>query len=204
MEEERWKPVIGYEDYYEVSDLGRVKSLERMVEDGRGNLRRLRERILRPAINNQNLVVPLSQDGVREIKYVQRLVLEAFVGPCPPGQESRHFPDRDPSNNRLDNLRWDSYPNVLADTVITAAYIRGEEVYNAKLTDEQARQIKFVERGTQQAIADHYGISRTLVYKIKAGKGWAHLKPVGNHPQRDGSSHRQNKKSDCLRGKPNL
>lgn len=45
--------------------------------------------------------------GTRKMK-VHRLVLEAFVGPCPEGKQACHWPDPDKENNRLDNLRWDT------------------------------------------------------------------------------------------------
>jgi len=51
------------------------------------------------------LYVRLSHDKKSRIFRVHRLVLEAFVGPCPEGMECRHL-DGDPSNNRLENLRW--------------------------------------------------------------------------------------------------
>ena len=51
-------------------------------------------------------MVILQAMGKKRHAFVQWLVLEAFVGPCPDGMECRHFPDRDPTNNRLDNVRW--------------------------------------------------------------------------------------------------
>lgn len=59
--------------------------------------------------------VTLSQDNVRHHCYVHRLVLETFVGPCPEGMEARHYPDMDPSNNRLENLSCSTHRKNLAD-----------------------------------------------------------------------------------------
>lgn len=47
--------------------------------------------------------------------YIHQLVLEAFVGACPEGMEARHFPDRDTSNNRLENLRWATHQQNIDD-----------------------------------------------------------------------------------------
>jgi hypothetical protein len=60
------------------------------------------------SVNSGHLRVRLkpSSSGRSKFPAVHRLVLEAFVGPCPEGKEARHFPDRDPRNNRLDNLSW--------------------------------------------------------------------------------------------------
>src|SRR5262245_39281520 len=53
--------------------------------------------------------VNLVGDGVNVSRAVHCLVLEAFVGPCPPGMEACHFPDSNRANNNLSNLRWDTH-----------------------------------------------------------------------------------------------
>src|SRR4051812_24620510 len=53
-----------------------------------------------------HLYVTLYRNNKGKAHYVHRLVLEAVVGPCPPGMEARHFPDRDPSNNNANNISW--------------------------------------------------------------------------------------------------
>lgn len=58
----------------------------------------------------------LRVDGKKETFYIHRLVLETFTGPCPPGMEGCHN-DGDPSNNNLDNLRWDTKEANAADTL---------------------------------------------------------------------------------------
>ena len=100
---EQWKPVVGYEGLYEVSNQGRVRSLDRI--DRRGCLRR--GCIRRPAPNNAqgHLRLGLYKNNEFSRMYVHRLVLEAFVGPCPEGMEACHWDD-DPTNNQLSNLRW--------------------------------------------------------------------------------------------------
>jgi len=98
---ERWLPVVGYEGIYEVSDRGRVRSLARITSGRRVRPRVLKERPLpngRPRVN-------LSLYGKVVDAYPYRLVLEAFVGPCPEGMEALHWDD-DPNNNTVDNLRW--------------------------------------------------------------------------------------------------
>lgn len=95
---EEWRAVVGYEGCYEVSSLGRVRSV------------REKGGILKSHAGNKygHRYVGLWK-GTKKDLLVHRLVLEAFVGPCPPGMECRHFPDRDPANNRLDNLRWGTH-----------------------------------------------------------------------------------------------
>ena len=98
-EQEHWLPVVGYEGLYEVSDQGRVKRLARV-----GKSWVLPERILKGCHTHQGYV----QVGMfGKSKRVHRLVLEAFVGPCPEGMVACHYDDNK-ENNRLENLRWDT------------------------------------------------------------------------------------------------
>ena len=113
MSKEIWKPVVGYEGSYEVSNNGRIFSIPRL--NSRGFSRR--GRFLKPAPDTSgHLQVGLSRNGIQSRKAVHRLVLEAFVGPCPPGMEACHWDD-DPTNNRLENLRWDTRSANDADMV---------------------------------------------------------------------------------------
>ena len=86
---EVWKDVVGYEGYYQVSDQGRVRSLDR-VSFGRN----MSGRGLRPAPTSKygHLSVSLSREGIRKTSLVHQLVAVAFIGPCPPGLEVLHGP----------------------------------------------------------------------------------------------------------------
>lgn len=107
---ERWLPVVGFEDLYEVSDLGQVRSLGRI--DTRG--RRRGPKLLTPSPDDKGYLnvclTPSSQEGDTQRQVTRRvhaLVLEAFAGPCPGGLEACHGNDV-PDDNRLVNLRWDT------------------------------------------------------------------------------------------------
>ena len=101
---EKWKAIPGYEGFYEVSDQGRVRSLDRIVSNGR----RIKGQFLSPSrVRGGHLRVDLRKNGKREYIFVHRLVLLAFVGPCPTGMEACHWNDV-PDDNRLENLRWDT------------------------------------------------------------------------------------------------
>jgi len=104
---EQWKPIAGYEGYYQVSDLGRVRSMARVIPEPRWGARRQPAKIHNPWLSHGYPNVTLHRDGIRQTRIVHRLVLEAFVGPCPEGMEGCHN-DGNPRNNRLDNLRWDT------------------------------------------------------------------------------------------------
>lgn len=104
---EAWLPVVGWEGLYEVSDQGRVRSLPRTVAFG-NRTRVAPSRILKPGRDLHGvLYVHLANGERRKVLRVHKLVLEAFVGPCPEGMEGCHYDD-DNENNRLFNLRWDT------------------------------------------------------------------------------------------------
>lgn len=116
---EQWRAVVGFEGQYEVSDQGRVRSLDR-VENWRRLVnglpfegpRRFKGKILTATPKAAgHLHVALGR-GNRF--YVHHLVLTAFVGPQPTGQECRHWDDC-PANNALSNLQWGTRAENLAD-----------------------------------------------------------------------------------------
>lgn len=108
---EKWLPVPGYEGLYEVSALGCVRSLGRIIQVGNETRRKFGS-VLHlsrdgKASDGRYMYVGLSKDGVSKRCFVHRLVLEAFVGPCPEGMEALHG-EGGSEDNRLVNLKWDT------------------------------------------------------------------------------------------------
>jgi hypothetical protein len=174
MSEEIWLPIPGYEGLYEISNLGRLKSLARQVRRGNG-YNTFPERIVKPSRNKGGYSqVHLSKDGKRITKDIHSLVLLAFEGPRPMGLQCRHFPDQNGANNYVINLSWDTREINEADKIINGTVVRGEKCHTAKLTEEQVQAI-FHATGDTQEIAKRFGISRRHVNDIKSGKKWRHL-----------------------------
>lgn len=104
---ERWVPAVGFAGRYEVSDLGRVRSVPRQVINS-GQVKMEPGGLLNPYWHRRHLKVTLYGDNKRERQvFVHILVLESFVGPKPRGMLGCHKDD-DPRNNTLRNLRWDT------------------------------------------------------------------------------------------------
>ena len=103
---EIWKPISGYEGFYEVSNLGRIRSLERIVECSDGRKRKIKNRILKGSSYSGGYSgVTLHKDGCTKTANIHRIVAEAFV-PNPLEKEEVNHKDENPSNNHATNLEW--------------------------------------------------------------------------------------------------
>lgn len=103
MENEVWRKIIDW-NYYEASNMGRIRSLDRWVRHNYGGMALKKGKILTPSPNLTNHCQVILKEGDRiAYPFVHRLVWEAFNGPIPEGMQINHL-DENPLNNRLDNL----------------------------------------------------------------------------------------------------
>lgn len=103
--EEVWMPVVGYEGLYQVSNLGRVRSIDREV-CVRGGVRTSKGQLIKPCFNGQGyLFVTLTKDNKPKASRINRLVAEAFI-PNPENFPVVNHKDYDRTNNCADNLEW--------------------------------------------------------------------------------------------------
>ena len=120
--------------------------------------------------------------------YGSILVLEAFVGPCPPDMECCHN-DSNCLNNSISNLRWDTHKNNIRDAVIQGrmkcnlplnrrgagtGQVRGSKVNTAKLTEESVREIRRFGKPLKRH-AKKYGVSEALISAVLKRKVWKHV-----------------------------
>lgn len=164
-----WRPVHGFPGY-EISKLGEVRSLAR--RNLQGALRR--ERILKVDVTGEGYaVVRLARDGVKHARAVHRLVLEAFVGPCPEGMECRHL-NGIRLDNRSGNLRWGTIQENRADQRLHGTSIDGTRNPAAKVNETDVERMFDLRRAgcSQQAIADWIGLHQTQVSRILRGRHW--------------------------------
>lgn len=106
---ETWLPLLGFENNYEVSDLGAIRSVNRSLLQSNGVSKKLKGKTLRPQkLANGYLYVNLWKQGTMTKKLIHRAVLETFSGIPNHGQECRHK-DGNKTNNHVGNLQWGSH-----------------------------------------------------------------------------------------------
>lgn len=109
--QEIWKDITGFEGLYQVSNLGRIKSLKRNVKNAHSE-RIIKEKILKQSEGKKYMHVRLSKNCKTSTKLVHRLVAEAFISNFKKLKEVNHL-DANPKNNCIDNLEWCSrYDNM--------------------------------------------------------------------------------------------
>ncbi len=172
---EEWRSAVGYEGRLEVSSLGRVRSVPRVIAQSNGHLITIRPRI-RKLWPNSGGYPCVSYNGQDLDKRVHVMVLEAFVGPRPAGMESRHL-NGDPSDARLCNLAWSTHVENIRDKRAHGTAQIGEKHGRSKLTEHDIKRIIAIGRTKKQPqICAEFGISQAQVSRILNGRRWGHLR----------------------------
>jgi hypothetical protein len=178
-----WKDIPGYEGFYQISTMGKIRSVERTIREfdsrwGKIRTKRLKSKIITPAVNGTHYSnVMLSKNGRAKSHFVHRLVLEVFVGSCPEGMECCHK-DGNMYNNELSNLRWDTRKNNHADNVVNGTRLHGSKNPRAKLTELKVKKIlKLWATGdyTQQELADMNEVCQGAISSIVRREKWRHV-----------------------------
>lgn len=185
--DEIWKDVVGYEGLYEVSNLGRVKSLAKktMRSDGRENI--YHEKVLGGTVSDTNrMKVGLSKDGSVRFHEVQNLVLLAFVGPKSGPKVRCSWKDNNPLNNHLDNLFWERYekrrPKYAFDCVRTNINeTNNNQIAHTSIPDiydkpGKSKEIKLSKE--EQLKMDRREIAREVISELLKGFSNLYIKPL--------------------------
>lgn len=173
---EEWRPVVGWEEFYDVSASGFVRSKHKTGRAVTGSL--LRISLTMRGYCQVTLSAPPGalQCRSRTVR-VHRLVLESFTGPCPAGHQCNHI-DGDKKNNRIENLEWVTAIVNSQHAVKSGlrVYGRGESAAKVKLTESQVREI-FARSATETptTLSREFGVSLTTIKYIKKRKTWKHL-----------------------------
>lgn len=172
MSDEHWKPVVGMEQFYEVSDQGRLRSKHkrgRPTKDGLLSLQSNAKGYRR---------IHLSDGTKRFSIVVHRLVLEAFIGPRPSGFHQSNHKNGIKQDNRAENLEWLTPIQNNAHAVAMGLWTpkRGEQHGRAILTEADVREIRAVgncadlrEQGRK------YGVHPMTIKAVLTRRNWRHV-----------------------------
>lgn len=177
MSLEIWKPVPNFEGYFEVSNQGRVRTVERKVrfvskrgcESWRVKARKI---ISQQLINSGYMVVHLQKDGVRHAKTVHSVVAMAFLGERPCGLDVCHN-NGVKTDNRSVNIRYDTRRNNHADKVLHGTVYAGAT--QAKITAKDAAIIRKIANDNlmgKKELAAMYGVTSETIRRVLKNETW--------------------------------
>ena len=173
MTEEIWKPAYEWENAYAVSNLGRVKSLSRIVNNTRGQ-RLVQERIRKLQRHCFGYpMVMLSFKNKQRRVHVHRLMYESFHGPLLDGLQVRHI-NNDPTDCRLVNLVAGTSADNHADMVAAGRSTAGQRHHNSKISEADVLVIRSSD-DSSVVLAMRYGIGQSAINRIRQGVRWSHV-----------------------------
>jgi hypothetical protein len=179
MEQEIWLPVVGYEGYYDISNMGNIRSLYRTVKRKNGTTLNIpfKTKSVKTAKSGY-AYVHLDKDGIRKFCSVHRLVAKAFL----PNTENKKCVNHINSvrdDNRVVNLEWVTPTENMQHAIrVGSMDFVGEKHPNAKLTNKDVAEIfKLYKTGkyTQSYIGKLYGVSFSCVSAIVRGAKWTQV-----------------------------
>ncbi len=171
---EIWKSVVGYEDFYSVSNLGRVrrdKAGEGLCKAGR---------MIKYTKSKTNyLRTCLCKYGVQKTVLVASIVADAFIGHKPSGYEINHI-DGNKSNNNIKNLEYVTRSeNIRHSFDIGIRFVKkGQDNHFAKLSEEQViliRKSYVPYKNSYSKIGKKFNVSRSCINNIIRRKNWKHI-----------------------------
>lgn len=173
---EVWKDVAGYEGYYQISNKGRVKSLERTVYTPLHKEKIVYERLMSLKPNKHGYSeLRLNKDGNRECFKCHRLVAIAFI-PNPENKPQINHINGIKTDNRVENLEWCTRKENMQHAFEIGLMPRGENRFSSKLTDDQVLAIrKMGFKQNQSETARQLGVSRSSIQDIMHNRKWTHL-----------------------------
>ena len=197
---EHWKPILGWEELYEISNIGTVRRLKTSQGTRAGT-------VLRPCLNHEGYwALNLWKDAKQHKYRVHSLVAMTFIGPYPDGQEVNHK-DSDRKNPRASNLEYlDRTENILHGRDRLQRE-EGRRSHTSILTADQAKAIYSLrDQFACSEIAERFGVTRQLVSSIVFGREWAWATGAtgDSRPPRRGKQARDSLRDKILDGDPTL
>ena len=177
---EIWKDVIGLEGHYQISNKGRIKSLERIFRPETNGVGKIGGIVMRPGkYSGEYLHIVMSKDGVRHDAAIHRLVALHFIS-NPENKPCVNHIDYNPGNNHVDNLEWCTYKENADHSFNNGRgnWARGERSGVSKLKEFEIHQIFALSRAGYYygEIAEMFGVFRTTIESIIKRRTWKHVK----------------------------
>jgi hypothetical protein len=171
---EIWKPIVGWEDLYHISNLGRVKRISPTKYTPKFN------NVLRPREDRDGyLVLHLSRRGKKKYVHIHRLVAISFIGSPPPGDYTVNHKNGNKKDNRPQNLEWVTRRenDRHARDVLGMARL-GEGHGMSKLTKEQVKEIRALYKTgtyTQTGLGRIFDVTNSAIWRIVHRRTWVHI-----------------------------
>lgn len=172
-----WRDVEGWKGLYQVSSLGQVRSLSRLIRSRGTGVRQIPGRVLKPGDNRGYLGVVLDDASRRVRKSIHRLVAIAFLGNPPSERSQVNHKNGVKSDNTVGNLEWVSPSENEAHAVRNGLKARGERHARAVLTIATVAAIRSGRtRGESLSrLARQYHASKRTVLDVVQGRTWRHV-----------------------------
>lgn len=181
LNRETWRSVPDYEGIYEISNLGRIKSLDRSCTDKRGRKYFLYGKLMKQKTTSFNYqTISLSKTSKSKDFFIHKLVALAFI-PNPENKKEVNHINGIKSDNTVFNLEWCTRSENNRHAIDTGLLVaqRGVDRYNSKLTEEQVIRIKKAYKKNpklhQKKLAEEMGICRKALNSIVKGHTWKHI-----------------------------
>ena len=179
--EEIWKNIQEYEGIYQISNLGRIKAVQRKVRNSSvGGFRNLPEKILKTRIENGYYSLTLNK-GVKQLFIcIHRLVAIAFI-PNPENKRCVNHLDGNKLNNNVNNLKWSTHSENEKHAYQIGLKIshrvsinQGEKSSFSKLKENQVIEIYYLNEKRKE-LAKKYNVNQSSIDNIKNKKTWKHI-----------------------------
>ena len=170
-ENEIWKPIKDFERYYEISDKGRVRSLDRYVSRSDGGTQFVEGINLVISYNPGGYAkVNLNKNGVATVGYVARLVAMHFI-PNPDNKREVNHINGDKTDNRVQNLEWVTPSENIRHSLDKKLRVIQPKTEHpaAKLTKQDVKDIKSLYKTgkyTYQDLAERFGVSKATIHRM--------------------------------------
>ena len=170
-----WKDIEGYEGYYQVSNLGNIRSCDRVVLNHWGNGQHRKGKLMSPSRSpNGYSIITLQKEGRVKYQTVHRTVATVFIHNPENKPEINHI-DGNKDNNTIENLEWVTTAENKKHALETGLFSsKGENNPNVKLTESDVRCIR-LSNVAMKELAEIYNVSRGAISKIKTRRSWKNV-----------------------------